>query len=183
MNIIVILVLILLISILGALCIYLITSNNRGKREQYQKRGKRVVVKNGIDVRHQMLGSEKGAFFTGNLSDRATCLVNRNSQIIWQVYLQDIDTGESIYRRFYNHMWIGRQNEHAGDVGVYLPNGYSVSKTHCKIFEQDSVLYICDMNSRNHTYVNGVRVDAPMPLVSGSILRMGDMKLEIRFEK
>lgn len=183
MDIIAVIILIIVIIIVGAFCIYLVLSRNSNKRERYQKQGKRIVVRDGIDIKYQTLGSEKGAFFTGNLSNRGTNIISGNARTVWSIWFQNIDTGSIYQYQFCNYMWIGRQDEHIGEIGMYFPQNYSVSKTHCKVYEQNRTLWVCDMKSKNHTYVNGMRADTPVNLLPGCILKVGDIRLEVRFEK
>jgi len=53
-----------------------------------------------------------------------------------------------------------------------------VSRQHAKIWERGGIAFIRDMNSRNGTYVDGVRVTR-CALVSGKSFRIGDITFEV----
>jgi DNA-binding CsgD family transcriptional regulator len=53
-----------------------------------------------------------------------------------------------------------------------------VSRQHAKIWERGGVVFIRDMDSRNGTFVDGVRV-ARCTLLSGKSLRIGDITFEV----
>jgi DNA-binding CsgD family transcriptional regulator len=53
-----------------------------------------------------------------------------------------------------------------------------VSRQHAKIWERGGVAFLRDLNSRNGTFVDGVRVTR-CTLVSGKSLRIGDITFEV----
>jgi pSer/pThr/pTyr-binding forkhead associated (FHA) protein len=53
-----------------------------------------------------------------------------------------------------------------------------VSRQHAKIWERGGVAFIRDLNSRNGTFVDGVRVQR-CALLSGKVLRIGDITFEV----
>jgi diguanylate cyclase (GGDEF)-like protein len=65
--------------------------------------------------------------------------------------------------------WIGRSPEHL----IHL-NDEAVSKRHAHLSRRSDGLYVEDNGSRNGTYVNDQRVDAPRRLVDGDHLRVGN---------
>ncbi|RDU25145.1 FHA domain-containing protein [Anaerosacchariphilus polymeriproducens] len=54
--------------------------------------------------------------------------------------------------------------------GVSIPFNPAISKLHAKIFEQNGEYYIVDLESKNGTYINGIRL---VPIVA-KIIRPGD---------
>lgn len=72
---------------------------------------------------------------------------------------------------------MGRNSEDA-DVPIF---GYSISRSHCKLVEEDRHVYVQDLNSTMGTMVDGVMLqpDEKVELVTGQILTIGEEKLEV----
>ena len=49
-----------------------------------------------------------------------------------------------------------------------------VSKQHAEIIFRDDQFWLCDLGSRNGTFVNGNRVDRPYALLDGDQIQHGD---------
>lgn len=72
---------------------------------------------------------------------------------------------------------LGRNSEDA-DVPIF---GYSISRSHCKLVEEDRHVYVQDLNSTMGTMVDGVMLqpDEKVELVTGQILTIGEEKLKV----
>ena len=57
----------------------------------------------------------------------------------------------------------------------------SVSKYHARLFRKGQVIYIEDTDSRNGTFLNGMRLHAPSKLRSGDEIRIGTAYFSLRF--
>jgi serine phosphatase RsbU (regulator of sigma subunit) len=55
----------------------------------------------------------------------------------------------------------------------------SMSRQHARISGKESGWVIEDLGARNGTFVNGVRIDAPTPIVPGDVLKMGASTIRI----
>lgn len=77
---------------------------------------------------------------------------------------------------------IGREPE--GDRVLALPDDPLLSRTHAVITRRGGTLTVTDRGSRNGSWLDGrrLRPDAPTPLTDGSVLRLGDSLLLVRFE-
>lgn len=53
----------------------------------------------------------------------------------------------------------------------------AISRMHACIIFRDGVYRIKDMGSVNHTYVDDTRVESPMPLHNGAVIRLADEEL------
>lgn len=60
-----------------------------------------------------------------------------------------------------------------------ISNG--VSRVHAKIFCEENVYYIADLNSTNSTFLNDIRVDPQKPqrLKNGDIIKLGRYPLKV----
>ncbi len=64
--------------------------------------------------------------------------------------------------------------------GCHLrPRSDLISRKHCVIKIDESVVKVCDLKSRNGTYVNGERVEGERILKLGDRLKVGKIELEI----
>jgi pSer/pThr/pTyr-binding forkhead associated (FHA) protein len=61
---------------------------------------------------------------------------------------------------------------------VPLPDDTYASTLHARIFERDGAIYVEDLGSTNGTYVNGMRLAAPVVLRPGDHLQVGVTVLE-----
>jgi DNA-binding winged helix-turn-helix (wHTH) protein len=55
-----------------------------------------------------------------------------------------------------------------------------VSRRHARILLTDAGAVLEDLGSKNGTYVNGVRLDRPHPLVDGDEIRLGSVRIVFR---
>lgn len=64
--------------------------------------------------------------------------------------------------------------------GVFTIGGDpAVSKKHCRLYINNNALWIEDLNSANHTFLNGQTVASPTPVKSGDELKVGNTRLMI----
>jgi len=70
---------------------------------------------------------------------------------------------------------IGRAN----DSTLVLTDDYA-STRHARISETNGVWYLEDLGSTNGTYVGNTKVDGPLPLEAGVVVRIGKTALELR---
>lgn len=77
-----------------------------------------------------------------------------------------------------NEVLIGRDPEKGSEL---LFNDGQVSGLHCKIFSEDGVLKIQDLNSSNGTRVNGVRTTDSIELKDKDLVRIGSSIIKVLF--
>ncbi len=70
---------------------------------------------------------------------------------------------------------IGRAN----DSTLVLTDDYA-STRHARISATDNVWYLEDLGSTNGTYVGQSKVDGPIPLEAGVVIRIGKTAMELR---
>ena len=168
-----------LIVLIAVLCN--VVSGKKRKREQRPARKKRVYVKSGVNVKKQMLGEEKGEYFTGKLEDEGTRLVNGSARI-WRIVFDNLKTGERMYREFSGQMRIGRGDSDQSSRGyLILAGDNKISRNHCIIYEGRNMLCIQDLNSSNHTYINGKQLSQAAYLRNGDVIRIGNTRLKVQY--
>lgn len=183
MNIIVIavavVIVIALISLAAVICNLIL--GRRRQWSQYQNQIKSVLVKNGVNVKKQVMGGEKGEYFTGNLEKPGTCYVNY-AMPTWKIVFDNLNTKERVYKEFSRQMWIGRTgSEQDGLVKLILPGDEKVSRNHCTIYESNGTLCLQDLNSSNHTYLNNSMIRSAVYLQNGDVIRVGDTQLRVQY--
>lgn len=170
---------VILITVIVIICI--IVSGQSRHKNQYQNQSKSVLVKNGVDVKKQVLGGEKGEYFTGNLEKQGTCYVNSDVRV-WRVVFDNLGTGERSYVDFVRQMRIGRVAPGQNEPVKYLISGDGkVSRNHCMIYENGGILYLKDLQSSNHTYLNGNIVTNATCLGNGDVIRVGNTQIRVQY--
>lgn len=169
--------------VLAMTMIYQMRFSKKKKGFYYQNQEKVVIVKNGVDVKKQILGGEKGEHFTGNLKKADTYLIN-SAVTNWRIIFDNLDTKERHYIKFVNQMWIGRQEpDQPGGAKLILSQDIQISRNHCTIYEVNERLCLQDLNSKNHTCLNGTMISNAVYLNNEDVLQVGNTRLKVWFEK
>lgn len=103
-----------------------------------------------------------------------------NEVIQRNLYLVDIKCPDKQFKAPLNkNVIIGRK---ASEADIVLDYDKSVSGTHCEISEKNGKYFVKDLQSSNHTFLNGVEISGKTEVYSGCILTLGrvEMKLEIK---
>ncbi len=62
------------------------------------------------------------------------------------------------------------------------PASSSVDDRHCALIYRDGEAYLCDLESRNGTYVNGQRISGQVQLADADLIRVGSIELALQLE-
>lgn len=73
---------------------------------------------------------------------------------------------------------IGRTEGRADVVFGYEP---SVSGLHCRIFAENGRVFVQDLQSTNHTFVNGVMANDTLEIPNGAELVLGNLRLRVNY--
>ena len=102
------------------------------------------------------------------------CLVDGNQNVM--LCLTDVERPERHFEvPLRQKVTVGRGMNNR----VVLDYDNSVSGTHCEIQADNGQLTIRDLNSRNGTYVDGIRVSGAAGIVSGSRIKLGRVTLRV----
>jgi len=96
----------------------------------------------------------------------------------WKIILEDrvmTDIHEFI---FLESVGIGRKLSESFDQYLMV-NDPRVSGIHCSIYSRNGKLYIRDEGSKNHTYLNGERLEGPELIQKEDIISLGETRLEV----
>lgn len=145
---------------------------------------RKIVVQGGVNVQNMQLTGNKASYFKGSVNRGLTSDLDLNNQNLWEVILVNRKTGEQNRFRFGTSMFLGRsQDNKECEIGMVISNDMMVSKKHAAIFGSGDALYIKDINSRNHTYVNGEMVKEIVRLQQGDVIKVGATELCISYGK
>lgn len=98
----------------------------------------------------------------------------------WKVILENPDTDERYSFIFYDTLGIGRTTkEVAFEQFLSLPDDKRISKVHCAIIRSKDKLYLRDEGSKNHTYLNGKKVQKPILIQKEDMISVGATDLEV----
>lgn len=143
---------------------------------------RKVIVRKGIDVKKQKMGEIKGELFRGGPDGQQTYCVNP-AVTVWRISFDDLITGRRLYKRFTRQLLIGRKHSNQEGIEELLfPEDAKVSRRHCEIYDVGGRLCLQDLQSRNHTYLNGKMISKPVYLKNGDIIQLGDKKLRVQYD-
>lgn len=98
----------------------------------------------------------------------------------WKIVLEDMSTGEAKSYIFYNSVGIGRTTQEVSyEKFMSIPTDKRISKVHCSITMIDDGLYIKDEGSKNHTYLNGKKIQQPVLLQKEDVISIGETDIEV----
>jgi hypothetical protein len=98
----------------------------------------------------------------------------------WKIVLEDTDTGEQYSFIFFDSLGIGRTTkEVAFEEFLSLPGDRKISKVHCAIVRSKDKLYLRDEGSKNHTFLNGKKIQKPIVIQKEDFIALGETELEV----
>lgn len=98
----------------------------------------------------------------------------------WKIILENQDTEEGYDFIFYDSIGIGRTTKDvAFEKFLSLPYDKKISKVHCSIVRSQDKLYLKDEGSKNHTYLNGKKIQKPVMIQKEDIISIGETDLEV----
>lgn len=135
----------------------------------------------GADLENGRLSSDNNYFkgVSGALSETFVVDEHRSAASDFNRYvvIKNLANSSSEKVVIKDSLVVGRANE----KGMYSINDKSVSKNHCSLTVKNRKLYLSDLNSSNHTYLNGIQVRQDAEVHSGDIIKIGNTKLMISY--
>lgn len=96
----------------------------------------------------------------------------------YKVILIDRQNSENVFETIVEtESFVGRNHSL---VDCAITNEPSISQKHCKFFVRDTKLFITDLGSLNHTYVDGEQVTDEAEVIDGSTIKLGRSEFETR---
>lgn len=95
------------------------------------------------------------------------------------VIISNLNTSEVSEVTISDYLIFGRVS---GEKIYCISNDGAVSKNHCKLYIDTGHLYISDLCSSNHTYVNGTRINEDVLCKSGDLIKLGNTFIKIEMK-
>lgn len=92
------------------------------------------------------------------------------------IRISHINTGQLYDIYLENQVVIGREG---GSAFLQLRDSL-ISNKHCMIYRKGEQIFIQDLDSTNHTYLNGCVLESPMPICSGDLIQIGRSTLQFQ---
>ena len=137
-----------------------------------------VHINGGADIQTGRVSRDQNYFkgITGKLGGTVVVEGSRAKSRGFFIEIMNISNGDKADFNVNNELIIGRIS---GENVYALPNDLMVSKQHCRLFVSGSDLYLEDLGSANHTYLNGTIITEPTHIQSGDTIRLGKTELGI----
>ena len=96
------------------------------------------------------------------------------------VRLYQLYTGKCYDAYLENTLQIGRAGNQKGNTPVLILDDSMVSKKHCMLYRRGDQILIQDLESTNHTYVNGSCIQGAVPITHGDHLALGSSQYQFQ---
>lgn len=134
-----------------------------------EKRGflDNVIIREPVEPINKVL-SEKAVILDEKESENKTVLLS-SPVIKTRASVQRVKTGEIMWMTG-NELYLGQGDS----VDFRIMDNQTISRIHARIVRQGPDYYLEDLNSLNHTFVDGVQIKEPELLKSGSKFTLAD---------
>lgn len=96
------------------------------------------------------------------------------------IRLYQPETGRCYDAYLENTLQIGRSENQTGNTPVLIIDDPMVSKKHCMLYRRGESILISDLQSTNHTYVNGSCIQGAVPITHGDHLVLGGSQYQFQ---
>lgn len=148
--------------------------NNAYNQMIFLSGGKYVGVHRGIEHRHLLGDIDE----LGDTIYRGEESVTSSFSMVY-VRLYQLYTGKCYEANLENVLQIGRVEGNAGIPFLILEDPM-ISKRHCLLFRRGDQIFIQDLESTNHTFVNGCQVQGTVPITHGDQLSLGSSQYQFQ---
>lgn len=159
----------------------IITSKKEYNPLEEDKTRSQVIVTNGVDMDSFVYGAPEDSVFP--VDERGTLTADGKENIYCHASFYNQGTGKIIQMQFYPQLIIGRQRSNDPQRPILtIRNDQLVSKYHCALTVHGNSLVLTDLNSHNHTYLNGRMVVKAADIRDGDEITVGYTKLRIHYQ-
>ena len=151
---------------------------NRGNKRKID-----IHMSGGADIMHGFVTFDNNYFkgLSGEL-EKTDVLQNRQKDDRFsKISIRLFDASASVYYdlTLNPEIVIGRQE----GAGIFTVSGDgSVSKRHCRLLAYQNAVFVEDLKSSNHTFINGRQIDSPYMLSSGDEIKIGNTVFNVYFK-
>lgn len=140
----------------------------------------RVIVNGGMDIdRH--VGMTKNTGLIGFENDPSGTLIvatNQKKEGIYICFINQV-TGRRYGCRVINTMIVGRVNTRQINDFLEIPEESSISKNHLSVMRDGNHLYVQDLQSTYHTWVNEIYLEGQREIFNNDRIRLGGAEYRI----
>ncbi len=137
---------------------------------------------NGADIEKGYVSTDNNFFKGVSTESDETRLIGTDHRTAkmrrLSVKFINLRTGRTDTVDLYDQLVIGRA---PGTNGFTIDSDPSVSKQHCMIFTNEGRVYLMDLKSANHTYLNSARITDVADLMPNDIIKLGNTQLRVRY--
>ena len=172
---IIILILVIILAAVIILTLFLLGVKRGGRRNVD------IHMSGGADIRRGFISSDNN-YFKGLSGDLENTLVLNSDMRVYapgdakNIRLVNLVTTKGYNISLHPQIIIGRAPV---DGAFTVSDDAAVSKRHCRLYCHNDEVYIEDLGSMNHTFVNGERIIAATRLMSGDTVRVGNTEYRI----
>lgn len=151
-----------------------------GKSVQQEGREKNITrgfMDIGEDIEKTILLSQKKTAAQEFIEAEQTALLNGQEKK-WSIELRDKKSNHIFTKQFSDELVIGRVENSQYKNFIVINYDQSISKIHCRIFIKMGQIYIEDLDSANHTYLNGIKIEEHK-LKEGDVLKIGKTEFDV----
>lgn len=174
----IVLIIILLIFVIASVIIVAVNIISSKKRKPSE-----IHFSGGADIDNGRVSSDNNYFKGLSASLGDTFVVNKNRKQFLDsclyIIVKNQSDGKTQRILINDRLDFGRVSE----KGVYVVNDKSVSRHHCRLIVQNRKVFLSDLNSSNHTYLNGRQVNQNVEINNGDVIKIGNTKLYIYYNK
>lgn len=172
----IVLIIILAVLIVAAFIIVAVSILS-GKKQKPSE----IHFSGGVNIDDGRIASDNNYFkgLSGALSDTISIESNCRNTSCSGLYItiKNMSDGQISNIKAEGQLTFGRN---AGE-GIFLVNDKSVSRRHCCMTAKNGKLLLSDLNSSNHTYLNGSQVYQEAEVHNGDTIKIGNVNLKIYF--
>lgn len=171
----------LLIALIAAAAALIIMAvfiiRSAGKKRYYRKD---IHFSGGANLDNGQISSDNNYFkgITSEMRDTVVADSNYYGNSPFTLTIVNLNTSHSETVAVTGELVIGRNT----GSGMFTVEGDNmISHRHCKLYVNKGRLYICDLNSSNHTFLNNGQITKPEKCVRDDIIRIGNTYLKLVF--
>lgn len=142
-----------------------------------------AVYSGGYNTDTGLKEEASGKLFDGlnNVSGDTYCINGFYNDTSKNVSLFNCSNGNTYQIKLYTYLTIGRELQISGGNYLGIGGDKTISRNHCRLEQRSNGIYITDLKSANHTFLNGERINASKKVNKGDCIKIGKTKLKIYF--
>lgn len=169
----IVLICVFLVIVISITLVLVMIVNTRDDNERVpENRRKNISFKKGVNVKTKRQQADRDIEKLIDYPDTVVIRGNDDRCRYISVVLRCEKSGQVHNIKIYDHVVLGRSTLSSRHY-YHITDQPTVSKQHCKLFVQNNAVYIVDVGSTHHTYVNGNIVYKNTRIKRGDMIGLG----------